>query len=72
MKFDRKSLEELSRLSDEELWREIQKIATAYGIKLQSGVPDKKKLDKVRAMCRGDVKLKLSDAMKIIGGGDKR
>ena len=69
MKFDKSKLEWLSSLPDEELWCEIKKIAGAYGIKVDYTVPERAKLDTVRAMCRGDIKVKLSEAMKIIGGG---
>ena len=69
MKFDKSKLDRLASLPDEELWCEIKKIANAYGLKLDDAVPDRAKLDTVRAMCRGDIKLKLSEAMKIIGGG---
>ena len=67
MKFDKKSLEWLAALPDDMLWREIKKIAEAYGLNLGDTAPDKAKLDTVRAMCRGDIKLKLSEAMKILG-----
>ena len=73
MKINKEKIEALCAMPDEELWREVQKIARGYGFKLPDRVPSKEDMQKMRNAVSG-TKINLGDALKIINSykGDKR
>lgn len=73
MKINREKIEALCAMPDDELWREVQKIASGYGFKLPDKVPSKEDMQKMRnAVC--GTKINLTEALKIINNyrGEKR
>lgn len=72
MKINKEKLDALCALPDEELWREVQKIAATYGLKLPDKTPSKEEMQKMRSTVCG-TKINLSEAIKLInsykGGG---
>ncbi len=65
MKLDKSITERLCKLSDEELWCEIRRIALSYGICLPEGMPTSDDLCKVRhALDAGEISTR--DAMRIV------
>lgn len=73
MKIDREKMEALCAMPDEQLWREVQRIAASYGFKLPDKVPSKEEMQKMRDAVSG-TKINLGEALKIIKNykGDKR
>lgn len=74
MRIDRTRLDALAALPDDKLWSEVKAMAQGYGINMPEKPPSHSELEKLRSMCRGDIKFSISDAMKIIEGyrGGKR
>ena len=66
MKFNKARLEELGSMSDQALWETIKGIAVAYGIRLSDRAPTHDELERVRSMCRGDTKLSMMEALRLM------
>lgn len=72
MKINKEKLEALCAMPDEELWREIKKIAETYGLKLPDKTPSKEEMQKMRNTVCG-TRINFAEAIKLInsykGGG---
>lgn len=66
MKIDQQKLEKLTKMPDDELWREIVKIAKSHGIALNEKTPSHSELEKMRMAVLSGAKLNLGVAMKMI------
>lgn len=67
MKMDQKLIAELVALPDDELWRRIREMASAYGIKLPEATPPHETLAKLKGAVRGNGTLKMTEAASVIG-----
>jgi hypothetical protein len=65
MRVNKEQLEMLAALPDDELWREIVKMASSYGFTLPTGTPSHTDLERLRNTVRGD-RIKVSDALKML------
>ena len=65
MKIDKSKLSALSAMGDEELWRQIRAIASAYGITLPEKAPPSQELSRVRSAFNGE-RLNLCEAVNAI------
>ena len=74
MKIGKEKLGELSRLNDDELWKAIRGLAGSHGFKLPENTPQHEDLEKVRKALSGDLKLSMSDALRLMNKykGDNR
>ena len=72
MKIDKEMLTELSSMPDDALWQKIREIASSYGIRLGDGTPSHSELEQVRNMCRGDAKLNMTQAVKLLNDYKRR
>lgn len=72
MKIDKKTLSELSSMPDDALWQKIREIASTYGVRLGESVPTPTELEQVRNMCRGDSRLNMSQAVKLLNDYKRR
>ena len=66
MKLNREMLKQYAMLGDAELWREICAMGSKYGYKLPPNVPSHAEMEKIRTLMRGDEKIGLSEAMKLL------
>ena len=72
MKLNREKLNELLALGDEELWREVRGIASAYGFRLPEQTPKKSDLDELRRLAKSERTPSIAEAISIVkrlGGG---
>ena len=65
MKINKEKLSALMKLSDDELWKEAKKLASAYGLNLPDKTPPKEQMDKLRGLVGGG-KISALDALKLI------
>ncbi len=65
MKIDKEKLDSLMRLSDDELWCEIVRVAGSRGFKLPECTPPHTELQRLRDTVR-DGKINVGAALKII------
>lgn len=65
MRFNKDQLDRLISLPDAELWNEVRRLASGYGLNLPSDTPRHEEIEKLRSAVRGN-KVKLSDAMRIL------
>ena len=66
MKIDKEKLERLLEKNDEELWREVVKVAGAKGLRLPETPPPKSEMDKMRAAVSHGSGFRLAEAVRII------
>lgn len=66
MKIDKKKLEEMTKLSDEELWQKISSIATEHGVKMPQSMPAASELAKVRETLSNPESISLMGAMRMV------
>ena len=71
MKINREKLQEMLRLSDEELWREVQRLSASYGINLNGKAPTKEEINKLRSIASGE-RINLTEAMKLMNEYKRR
>lgn len=74
MKIDKTKLDNMLKLSDEELWREIRSVAKSKGISMPERMPDKAEISKVRSALSEAERLNLASAMRLVNElkrGDK-
>lgn len=72
LKINKEMLSELSSMPDDALWQKIREIASSYGIALGEVAPSHSELEQVRSMCRGDAKLNMSQAVKLLNDYKRR
>ncbi|MBQ7387265.1 MAG: hypothetical protein IJW03_03765 [Clostridia bacterium] len=65
MKINSEKLRELAALPDNELWREIRKMAEHFGQKIPEKTPPHSDMERIRAALCG-TQLNLADAMQIL------
>ncbi len=65
MRFDKRQLEALAALPDDELWREVVKIASSYGYSLPTTTPSHENLEKMRSVVR-EQKINPSEAIRLL------
>ena len=65
MRINKEKLEMLSRLSDDELWSEVKKMAGGYGVRLPDRTPDANDIKKLRSVI-SDGNINIADAMRLI------
>lgn len=74
MRLNKDTLARLVSLSDEELWREIQKMAGGFGLTLPKDTPSHAEMQRLRDAVNGG-KINMSDAVRIVNsykkGGQK-
>jgi len=66
MRIDKSKLDELTRLSDEELWNQIKKIASSHGFPLSDKMPSQTEMNKIRQALSNGANLKLGEAVRIL------
>lgn len=66
MKINKEMLDRLASMSDAELWGQIRAIAGSHGLKIPDGIPPHAEMEKLRSMMRGETKMSLGEAVKII------
>ena len=66
MKLNREMLKKYAALGDDELWSEICTLGAKYGYKLPKSTPSHAEMEKIRTLLRGDEKVGLSEAMKLL------
>lgn len=71
MRVNKEELARLAEKSDEELWREIRKLAKGHGFTLPEATPSRENIEKIRRAMLGVEKISLSDAAKIINSYKK-
>lgn len=59
-------LRALCALGDDELWREIRKIAGTHGLNLPEATPQHAEMERLRAAVSGGGGLNLASAMRIV------
>ena len=74
MKINTEKLAKFADLGDEELWQSMLAIASAHGQKINAPMPPHEDMDRIRRIMRGEEKISLGEAMKILnsykkGGG---
>ena len=72
MKIDKDKLRALSEKGDEELWREIQRIAGEHGYKLPVSAPKHEDMERIRGALSGAEKISLGDAARIMNSFKKK
>lgn len=65
MKINNAEMRRLATLNDNELWEKIQSVAKEHGYNLTTR-PKAEELEKVRSVLRGEEKLSLSEATRLI------
>ena len=65
MRFDKNQLQALAALPDDELWREVVKIASSFGYSLPEQTPSHNDLQKMRDAISGQ-KISITDAAKLL------
>lgn len=71
MKINREKLEEMMKLSDEELWREVKRLSQSYGIRLNGKEPTKEEMKRLRSIASGG-KINIGEAMKLVNEYKRR
>ncbi len=66
MKLNKEELKKIASLPDSEMWQGICAIAKSNGYNLKSNQPKHEELDKMREILRGDVKINMLDAMRLL------
>ena len=72
MKIDKEKLTALTALPDNELWCEVRKIAKSYGFTLPESTPSECEMQKLRSAVSGELKLSMTDAVKMINDYKRR
>jgi hypothetical protein len=72
MRVDKEQLKALASKSDEELWREIQKMGSSHGYSLPSNMPSHENVEKIRRAMLGIDKFNMNDALKLMNSYKKK
>ena len=76
MKINTEKLSKLADLGDEELWQSMLSIAGSHGQRINAPMPPHEDMERIRRIMRGEEKISLGEAMKLINSykkkGDKR
>lgn len=65
MRIDKKKLESMLNLPDDELWAEIVRLGSGYGFTLPKETPSKEKLACLRSTAKGD-RINAGEALKLL------
>ena len=71
MKFNKEKLDALVALPDDELWREIVRMAKGYGFTLPEKTPEHSELEKLRGAANGS-KINAAEALGMLKSYQKR
>lgn len=66
MKINNEKLKGLASLDDEALWQQMLTIAGGKGHKINSPMPPHEEMERIRRIMRGEEKISLGEAMKIL------
>jgi len=66
MKLNKEELKRIADLPDSAMWQGICAVAKSNGYNLTSKQPTHQELEKIREILRGDVKIGMLDAMRMI------
>ena len=66
MKFDKNKLDELVKMSDEELWEQIIAIGASYGFRMPKTPPPHEQMQALRSAVTADKKPNVGEALKIL------
>ena len=74
MKINTEKLAKFADLGDEELWQSMVSIASSHGQKINAPMPAHEDMERIRRIMRGEERISLGEAMKILnnykkGGG---
>ncbi len=65
MKINKEKIEAITRLPDDEMWREIVSIAKGYGFSIPEKTPSCEELQRIRSIASGG-KINMVEAMKLM------
>ena len=66
MKFDKRELERMINLPDDQLWAEVNGIARKYGLSLPEKCPEHSEMQKLRSTVGSGMKINVNDALRLI------
>lgn len=66
MKLNKDELKKMADLPDAAMWQGICEIAKSNGYNLTASQPKHEELEKIRQILRGEVKISMFDAMRMI------
>ena len=76
MKLDKEKLKSFADLSDDQMWQRIVCTAKEHGYTLTLSCPSHGELERIRSILRGEEKVGLSEAMRLVNTykarGDKK
>lgn len=71
MKFDKEKLHALASMPDDELWKEVLRIADSFGYSLPRDTPPHTDMEKMRSVMTAE-KINVSEAMRLVNQYRKR
>ena len=72
MKINNEKLARLADLKDEDLWQSMLGIAAGHGQKINAPMPSHTEMDRIRRILRGEERISLGEAMKILSTYKKK
>ena len=72
MKINTEKLKKYADLNDEELWQAMLGIAGSYGQRINAPMPSHSEMERIRRIMRGEEKISISEAMKLISTYKKK
>lgn len=66
MKLNKEELRKLADLEDGAMWQGICRVAKNNGYNLIANQPKHEELEKIRGILRGDIKINVLDAMRLL------
>ncbi len=66
MKLDRNMLDQMLKLPDDELWRQVVSIAKTHGFTLSDKTPQHEELERLRGIARDGMNINPITAMKLL------
>ena len=71
MRVNKEQIKALADKSDEELWKEIQKMGSAHGYSVPGNMPSHENMEKIRRAMLGIDKFNMNDAIKLMNSYKK-
>ena len=72
MKINNEKLARLADLNDKELWESMLGIAGNHGQKISAPMPPHEDMERIRRILRGEERISLGEAMKLISSYKKK
>lgn len=66
MKINKEELSKIATLPDAQMWQAICSVAQSNGYNLRAREPSHEELEKIRGILRGDIKIGMLDAMRLL------